>query len=143
MTASQATLTGPQPSMAVCSALRHGYREYRWSDTRMTEPPRGNPEFAKRLRAARKAAGMTQRELAKAVGVSAAMGTHWETGFRGIWLEHLMAAADALGVDRASLVPGVPPPAPVVFEGPFTCEECRARQRRRKRPFRTTRRRSQ
>jgi transcriptional regulator with XRE-family HTH domain len=143
MTASQATLTRPQPSMAVPPALLRDGHDHPWSDACMTDHPRGNPEFAKRLRAARKAADMTQRELAKAVGVSAAMVTHWETGFRGIWLEHLMAAADALGVDRASLVPGVPPPAPIVFAGPFVCEECRARQRRRKRPFRTTRRRAQ
>ena len=142
MTASPPTLTRPQPSLAVYPALRHGYREYRWSDARMTEPPRGNPGFAKRLRAARKAAGMTQRELAKAVGVSSAMVTHWETGFRGIWLEHLLRVATALRVSVATLVPGTPPPVPVVFEGPFVCEGCRARQRRRKRRIRPVMRRA-
>ena len=104
---------------------------------------KGVPGVGARIRAARKSKGLTIRALAELAGVDKGSLTGWELGARDLSLGHLFNLAAALDVPPESLLPGVAAPAPVVFEGPFVCEECRGRERRRKRPFRTTRRRAQ
>jgi transcriptional regulator with XRE-family HTH domain len=128
--------------MVTLPALHRDYPAYGWSDGGMDEQVRKwRREFAARLKAARLAAGLTQKRLAEMVGVSQPTLGSWERATRPCSLTDFLAIADALGVHPESLLPGTPPPVPVVYEGPFVCEGCRARQRRRKRPFRTTRRR--
>jgi transcriptional regulator with XRE-family HTH domain len=101
-------------------------------------------EFAARLKAARKAAGLTQKKLAALAGVSQTTITFWETARRPVSMVDFIAVADGLGVPAASLLPGTPPPAPVVFkvDGPLVCEKCDTRRKPRKRRIRPVMRRA-
>ena len=69
--------------------------------------------FAKRFRAARLAAGLTQEQLAQHCGISNRTVSAWETGLaEGILAENLFCAADKMGVDPRWLATGqgkVPP----------------------------------
>ena len=51
------------------------------------------------LQEKRKAAGITQIELARKISVSRVSIGNWETGRKKISLEHAIAYADALGYD--------------------------------------------
>ena len=63
--------------------------------------------FAKRLREARLAAGLTQEQLAHACGVTNRAVSAWEKGRASdILAENLFAAADKLGVDPRWLATG-------------------------------------
>jgi transcriptional regulator with XRE-family HTH domain len=59
--------------------------------------------FAETLRAARRAAGLTQDALADALGVARSTVVRWEGGDMGVALEHLPALASALGVPISAL----------------------------------------
>lgn len=60
-----------------------------------------------RIRAARKAAGLTQRKLAAEAGVTAAVVSQWETGLvKAVTAKHLHAAAITLDVDINWLLNG-------------------------------------
>ncbi len=143
MTASQAVLPRPKPSTVTLSALHRDVHDHGWPDGPMDEQARKwRREFAARLKAARVAKRLTQKRLAGMVGVSQPTLGSWERATRPCSLTDFLAVADALGVHPASLLPGTPPPVPVVFEGPFVCEGCRARQRRRKRRIRPVMRRA-
>jgi transcriptional regulator with XRE-family HTH domain len=61
-------------------------------------------ELATQLAAARRDAGLTQAQLAEAVGSSAATISHYETGHRVPSLARLCELADALGVTVGSLL---------------------------------------
>ena len=52
----------------------------------------------------RRALGMTQQQLADAVGAEQGQVSQWETGYRGIRVSTLLGLADALGCD-VRLVP--------------------------------------
>jgi transcriptional regulator with XRE-family HTH domain len=68
--------------------------------------------LAGRLRELRKAAGLTQRELADRAGVSQRGLAQWETGRRQPAWASVLALADALGVDCRAFAraPGKLPP---------------------------------
>ena len=61
-------------------------------------------EVGKAIAEARKKAGMTQVELAKAIGVTQSQIANWESGWRNPKLEALMKIAKALGIDVTSLM---------------------------------------
>jgi len=56
-----------------------------------------------RLRAAREAAGLNQRELAERIGVPASAVTKWEGGFRSPYASNLGALAAGLGIAPTDL----------------------------------------
>jgi transcriptional regulator with XRE-family HTH domain len=58
---------------------------------------------AARLRECRLAAGLTQRQVARAVDVSESVVAHWERGSQRPTVEHVAALARALGVTPADL----------------------------------------
>jgi len=74
-------------------------------------PTKDRTEFAQRLVAARKAAGLTQKELAERVGVSQRVIAYWERESVGLKSEQLNAVAEALGTSVDSLL-GRSEPAP-------------------------------
>ena len=61
--------------------------------------------IGKRIRDARKAAGLTQEELAERMGTSSVAVAQWETGRRNPKMGTVSKLAAALGVDVAELVP--------------------------------------
>lgn len=71
-------------------------------------------DFGARLRELREAAGLTQKGLAEAAGVSQPAVGHWETGQRSPGLTEALKLAAALGVQVEHLLaaPTVPPAAP-------------------------------
>lgn len=78
---------------------------------------------------ARLAAGMSQAELAAAVGCSPAFINHWERGARAPSLAKLARMAEELGVSMRELVPDVPSggrPARAPTEARLTPAEVRA-----------------
>lgn len=60
-----------------------------------------------RLRRARRAAGMSQQDLADAAGVRQATVSMWESGRRSPHPTKMSALATALGIDAAELMPGL------------------------------------
>lgn len=58
-----------------------------------------------RIVRARKMAGITQKELAKRLGVKPSQISHWENGFRKPKVQTLQRIALALGVDFSELLP--------------------------------------
>lgn len=63
--------------------------------------------LADRIRASRKTAGLTQRELGRRAGVTSQAVGHWERGkTANLRLDHLFAIANALGVDAKWLALG-------------------------------------
>ncbi|WP_210203311.1 helix-turn-helix domain-containing protein [Labrys okinawensis] len=64
-------------------------------------------ELAKRIRALRLAADLTQLQLADAVGVSRAAVAFWETGRAGDINKHLAPLSQALGVNEEALLNGL------------------------------------
>lgn len=67
---------------------------------------RGNPDsrLGPRLRAARQRAGMTQSQVAAAVGKTKATVSYWERGARGISYDDLIAYGAAVHASVADLV---------------------------------------
>jgi transcriptional regulator with XRE-family HTH domain len=63
---------------------------------------------ARNLRAERARAGLTQDELAHAVGLTRSAVSSWERGLNEPGLDHLVPLCRALGVDLADLFRGVP-----------------------------------
>jgi transcriptional regulator with XRE-family HTH domain len=66
---------------------------------------RANVITGRLIREARKRAGLTQSELARAVGVQKAAVCRWERAYRAPPHDMLIAVAKALGVRPAALVP--------------------------------------
>lgn len=60
--------------------------------------------IGERIRAARKKAGLTQRELAEKLGISEQGITQWETGVRNAKLGTIKKIAEAIGVPFETLV---------------------------------------
>jgi transcriptional regulator with XRE-family HTH domain len=71
-----------------------------------------------RLRAARKRAGLTQEQLAAAVGASQSTVCKWEQNLYGLEVTELIALADALGIHPAELLPGAAAAFIVIHGGP-------------------------
>ena len=136
-------LPRPQPSRVTHPAWSRDNPPYHWSDNGMDEAA-CRREFAARLKAARAKAGLTQKKLAALSGVSQSTICFLENALRPTNMVDFIAIADGLGVPAASLLPGTPPPAPVVLrvDGPLVCEECDSRQKRRKRRIRPVMRRA-
>jgi transcriptional regulator with XRE-family HTH domain len=63
-------------------------------------------ELASRIRAARLAQGLTQEQLARAVGVTRSAVAQWETGRAGQVGNNLVRIARALGTSAAYLLSG-------------------------------------
>jgi len=64
--------------------------------------------FAKRLKESRLKAGLTQEELAQAIGVTNRTVSAWETGRAAdVLAENLFAAADKMKVDPRWLATGI------------------------------------
>ena len=63
-----------------------------------------DPELVTRLKALRASAGMTQHELAEAVGLTRTSIANIEAGRQGLTVESLAAVAKGLGVTVASLL---------------------------------------
>jgi transcriptional regulator with XRE-family HTH domain len=77
-------------------------------------PPRVQAEtqaVSDKIREARLLAGMTQQQLADALGVTQTAVSYWESGKRDMGVGDLLAYAAALGVAAASLLPGESPAA--------------------------------
>jgi transcriptional regulator with XRE-family HTH domain len=62
-------------------------------------------QLSEKLTRARKAQGLTQRQLAAKMGVWPSVLCHWETGTRSPNVDSLVRVAIALGVPAASLLP--------------------------------------
>jgi transcriptional regulator with XRE-family HTH domain len=62
-------------------------------------------QLGEKIRRARKAQGLTQRQLAAKIGVWPAVLCHWEICARTPNVDSLMRVAIALGVPAASLLP--------------------------------------
>lgn len=62
-------------------------------------------QLSEKITAARKAQGLTQRQLAAKIGVWPAVLCHWELGERTPNVDSLVRVAMALGVPAASLLP--------------------------------------
>jgi transcriptional regulator with XRE-family HTH domain len=62
-------------------------------------------EFGRRLRSARKAANLTQEDLAERVGLSRTSITNIERGRQHVPLHMLFSLATAVGVEPAELLP--------------------------------------
>ncbi len=82
----------------------------------MTDPP--TAELGARIRAARLAQGLTQDQLARAVGVTRSAVAQWETGRAGQVGGNLARIARFLGTSAAYLLTGEPeaggPPLPLL-----------------------------
>jgi len=70
-----------------------------------------NATIAARIRARRLARGLTQAELAQAIGVSRSAVAQWETGRAGQVRANLARIGAALGVAAAYLLEGIEPVA--------------------------------
>jgi transcriptional regulator with XRE-family HTH domain len=70
------------------------------------DPSDTSPALAPRLRQLRQKRGLTQAQLATAVGVSRSAVAQWESGRAGQASLHLRRLADALGVQVDDLMPG-------------------------------------
>lgn len=68
-----------------------------------TSPRRTN---SSRISEARIAAGLTQAQLASAIGCTQSMIAQWETGARLPKMQSLVRIADALHIDWRDLIPG-------------------------------------
>lgn len=66
-------------------------------------------DLAMRIREARQRRGLTQDQLAGAVGVSRSAVAQWETGRSGQLTSNLAKVGAALGIDIAALIDGVHP----------------------------------
>lgn len=64
--------------------------------------------IVRKVVAARKAAGLTQAQLADKIGVSRSVYNRLEHGTRGTIVRYLPRIAAALGIDEAALMPGKP-----------------------------------
>lgn len=73
--------------------------------TRRTYNPRLAEYVGQRIKAARVAAGYSQRWLADEVGVGDCNVSRWETGVHSPSLESLALVALALGIEPAELLP--------------------------------------
>src|ERR1017187_5760975 len=130
MTASQAVLTRPMPSMVVLPAWSRDYTPYRCCDVQMPTKPRkegprrGVPGVGKRIREARKRKGLTIRALAEFTGVGAWSLTFWELATRDLFVGDFLKLTAALKVPPESLLPDAPPPPPEVFAASFECPGC-------------------
>lgn len=60
-------------------------------------------DISKNIKKYRKANGMTQKDLAKMVGVSIAAVSNWETGSNSIDIDSLFKVCDALGVSISAM----------------------------------------
>ena len=60
-------------------------------------------DISKNIKKYRKANGMTQKDLAKIVGVSIAAVSNWETGSNSIDIDSLFKVCDALGVSISAM----------------------------------------
>ena len=133
MPATQAVLPRPMPSMVTHPALRRSYRPYRCHVGAMSRPARGippgtvkrgTPGVGERIRAARKAAGLTIAVLAERADVDKGSLTGWELEIRDMTVTQLVKVAAALDVPPGSLLPDAPLPAPVVLAASFACPGC-------------------
>lgn len=105
-------------------------------------------EVGARIRAARTARDLSQRELAERLGVTQTAVSNWESGKRAVTVDSLIDLARVLRVDAAVLVPDEPPTAPerepltdaeraaaalfargCIHEPGEACTECEARAR--------------
>lgn len=71
-----------------------------------TAVPKGHTDVGARIKAARAAAGITQRDLARAVGVGRRAVQAWEAGEYGITWPNLRAIAEKLDVSEDWLLLG-------------------------------------
>jgi transcriptional regulator with XRE-family HTH domain len=62
-------------------------------------------QLGEKIRRARQAQGLTQRQLAAKIGIWPAVLCHWELDARSPNIDSLMRVAIALGVPAASLLP--------------------------------------
>lgn len=69
--------------------------------------------FGAHLRAARKAAGLTQAELGQRIGISGAAVCRIERGSAQVEMLAIVRLGDALGVDVVELIPRTPKSATV------------------------------
>ncbi|WP_029605971.1 helix-turn-helix domain-containing protein [Kozakia baliensis] len=71
--------------------------------------PKASPsaELGKRIQMLRKAAGMSQQQLAEALSVSRSAVTFWETGREGSANKHFRGLADILGVPMEAFLTGM------------------------------------
>ena len=85
------------------------------TDTASAEPDEVTLEFRRavgsQIKAALKAAELTQADLAAKLGVHQVAVSYWVTGRRSIGVDALQRVAVALGVSAASLMPDDDPPA--------------------------------
>ena len=75
-----------------------------WAQTALTD-------VGANIRAARRAADMTQEDLAARLGCTQTAVSYWEAGKRDPGIPDLLRIAVALGVTAASLLPDTAPPA--------------------------------
>ena len=61
-------------------------------------------QFSRNLAAARKRKGLTQRELAEAIGVRVITVSRWERGLYAPFTDTLIEAASVLGTTAAKLI---------------------------------------
>ena len=80
----------------------------------MTEDDMSESPLAARIRDARRARGLTQDELAQAVGVTRSAVAQWETGRAGQLTRHLAALAAVLEVGEEVLLHGAEGRAPAM-----------------------------
>jgi len=78
--------------------------------------------IAERIRAARKAAGLTQKELGERMGVSSVAVTQYESGKRIPKVDTLQRIADALGIDIGVLVHGIIGTVPEFAEAAYEAD---------------------
>lgn len=71
-------------------------------DRKITEAHR--KRLGENIRRARKAAGLKQRDLAKALGCETSTITHYESGFRPVACDILRIIADTIGTTAADLI---------------------------------------
>ncbi len=77
-------------------------------ERRPIEPEdRPDPAIAARLAAARRTAGLSQKDAADKLGVGVPALSLWEGGKRSVSTRRLMQLADAYGVDPAYILRGV------------------------------------
>ena len=82
-----------------------------------------NIDIKKVIKQHRLEAGLTMKELADLVGVSEATVSRWESGnIATMKHSQISKLCKALGINPASLVPGIAPPAPAYYLDPETAE---------------------